>query len=334
MIFKKLTAILLSSVILLSLGACGKNEKLLQQVKVSEVTHSVFYAPQYVAMGLGFFEDEGIEIELSNGQGADKVMTALISDNIDIGFSGPEAAIYVYNEGKEDFPKVFAQVTKRDGSFLMGRKKEDNFDWNNLKNSHILPGRKGGVPYMTLEYTIKEKGLNPHKDMNFDDSIQFSLMAGAFAAGNADYVTLFEPTATIFEKEGKGYILSSIGEESGEIPYTTYYAKDSYIKNHPDIIENFTRAIYKAQKWVQNNTSKDIAEVIAPFFPDTDLDILTRVVERYKSIDAWCDTPIMKKDAFEKLQEVMIASGELSKKADFEKLVDNSFAEKIFKNLN
>lgn len=326
---KKLTAVLLSSLTVLSLGSCNKSEKILQKVRVSEVTHSVFYAPQYVAIALGFFEEEGIEIELSNGQGADKVMTALISDNIDIGFSGPEAAIYVYNEGKEDYPKIFAQVTKRDGSFLMGRKDDKNFNWEKLKNAHILPGRKGGVPYMTLEYVINQNGLNPHIDMNFDDSIQFSLMAGAFAAGTGDYVTLFEPTASAFEKEGKGYILASIGEESGEIPYTAYYAKQSYINENSEIIEGFTRAIYKAQKWIQDNNSENIAEVLINFFPDNDKELLIKVVERYKTIDAWCDNPIMKREAFEKLQEVMLKAGELSKKADFDKLVDNSFAEKL-----
>ncbi len=331
MYFKKLTAVLLSAAVLLGFSGCEKNEESLQKVRVSEVTHSVFYAPQYVAMALGYFEDEGIEIELSNGQGADKVMTALISDNIDIGFSGPEAAIYVYNEGKEDYPKVFAQVTKRDGSFLIGRNKDENFDWKNLKNAHVLPGRKGGVPYMTLEYVIRKNGLNPHEDMNFDDSIQFSLMAGAFAAGTADYVTLFEPTATAFEKEGKGYILASVGEESGEIPYTAYYAKQSYIKKHPEIIEGFTKAIYRAQKWVKDNSSEDIAKVLSSFFPDTETEILTTVIDRYKDIDAWCETPVMKKEAFDRLQMVMTEAGELSQKAEYEKLVDNSFAEKILK---
>lgn len=315
----------------MSFTACGKGKEKLTKVKLSEVTHSVFYAPQYVAINLGYFKDEGIEIELSNGQGADKVMAALISDNIDIGFSGPEAAIYVYNEGKQDYPKVFAQVTKRDGSFLMGREKLDKFDWSNLKGSHILPGRKGGVPYMTFEYVIKSKGLNPQKDMNFDDSIQFALMAGAFAAGTGDYVTLFEPTATMFEEEGKGYILASLGEESGEIPYTAYYAKQSYMKKNPKVIQGFTNAIYKAQQWVNTHTPKEIAEAIAPSFPDTNVEILEKVANRYKEIDAWCETPSMKEEAFEKLQEVMTQAGELEKKAPFSDLVDNKFADKLSK---
>lgn len=330
---KKLSALILCTA-LLFFPACGVKEKASAKVKVSEVTHSVFYAPQYVAMALGYFEDEGIEIELTNGQGADKVMTALVSNSIDIGFSGPEAAIYVYNEGKEDYPKVFAQVTKRDGSFLMGRNNDGNFDWKDLKGKHILPGRKGGVPYMTLEYVIKQNGIDPHKDMNFDDSVQFSLMAGAFAAGTADYVTLFEPTATMFQKEGKGYILASVGEESGEIPYTAYYAKQSYIKENPEIIEGFTKAIAKAQIWIKKNSPDEIAKTISPYFPDSDTELLTEVIKRYKDIDAWCETPVMSKDSFDRLQNVMTEAGELSKKADFEKLIDNSFCEKILKELN
>ena len=329
---KKLTALILSASLLL-FPSCTSKVKSTSKVRVSEVTHSVFYAPQYVAMALGYFEDEGIEIELTNGQGADKVMTALVSDSIDIGFSGPEAAIYVYNEGKKDYPRVFAQVTKRDGSFLVGRNKEDNFNWQNLKGKHILPGRKGGVPYMTLEYVINKNGLDPHEDMNFDDSIQFSVMAGAFAAGTGDYVALFEPVATMFENEGKGYILASVGSESGEIPYTAYYAKQSYIKKYPDIIEGFTRAIYRAQKWVFENNADIIAKTISPYFPDNDISLLTEVVQRYKDIDAWCDTPVMSKESFERLQDVMTEAGELIQKADFEKLIDNSFSKKIVKQM-
>ena len=307
-------------------AGCG-GEKL-QKVRVSEVTHSVFYAPQYVAINKGFFAEEGIELELSNGQGADKVMSAVLSDHIDIGFAGPEASIYVYNEGKEDHTQVFAQMTQRDGSFLVGRTPDDPFDWAKLKGSVVLPGRKGGVPYMALEYVIKSKGLTPGQDVTLDDSIQFALMAGAFTAGTGDYVALFEPTASMVEKEGKGYVLSSIGQEAGEIPSTAYFAKKSYIQKNADIIQKFTNAIYKGQQWVANHSAKEIAQVIQPSFPDTDLELLTTVVQRYQDIDAWSKDPVMKSSSFELLQTVMTSAGELSKKAPYEQIVNNTYAEK------
>ena len=197
----------------------------LQKVRVNEVTRSVFYAPQYVAISEGFFEQEGIEIELTTGQGADKVMTAVLANQSDIGFAGPEAAIYVYNEGKEDYAEVFAQMTKRDGSFLVSKEPTDNFSWDDLRGKTVIPGRKGGVPYMTFEYVLKKNGIDPQKDLVLDDSIKFDLMAGAFAGGEAEYVTLFEPTASLTEDSGKGYIVASVGEASGEIPYTAYFAE-------------------------------------------------------------------------------------------------------------
>lgn len=296
------------------------------KLKVSEVTHSVFYAPQYVAINLGFFEKHGIDIELINSQGADKVMTAVLSGQVDIGFAGPESAIYVYLQGKEDYPQVFAQLTKRDGSFLVGRTKEENFEWTNLEGKHILPGRKGGVPYMTLEYVIRENGLEPSTDMNFDNSISFDAMTGAFVGGVGDYVTIFEPTATMLEEEGKGYILASVGEASGEIPYTAYFANKSYITKNSDIIQKFVNAIAEGQEWVTTHSSKEIAEVILPSFPDTDISTLEKVVERYRSIDAWNQTPIMTKESFDKLQDVIEQSGELTTRVSFETLVINDFA--------
>ncbi|MEG0395698.1 MAG: ABC transporter substrate-binding protein, partial [Oscillospiraceae bacterium] len=215
-------------------AGCGGKQSA-DKVRVCEVTHSIFYAPQYVAIAKGFFADENIDIELSNGQGADKVMSAVLSDNIDIGFAGPEASIYVYNEGKEDYTQVFAQMTRCDGSFLMSREKEPDFSWESLAGKHILPGRKGGVPYMALEYAMRKNGIDPAQDLTMDNSIQFALMAGAFAGGTGDYVTLFEPTASSMEKEGKGYIVASVGEAAGEMPYTAYFAKKSYIESHKNL---------------------------------------------------------------------------------------------------
>lgn len=313
------------------LGGCGSAKKELKTIKLSEVTHSVFYAPQYVAMELGYFEEEGLAIELISGEGADKVMTSVISGAVDIGFSGPEAAIYIYNEGKSDHAKVFAQVTKRDGSFLMAREPDDSFDWIKLKGAHLLPGRKGGVPYMALEHVVRQSGLVPGVDVKFDNSIQFAAMTGAFLGGTGDYVTVFEPAASSIEAEGKGYIVASVGESAGEIPYTAYYALDSYIKANPDAIQGFANAIARAQKYVAEKSAEEIAKVIAPAFPDADEKIMARAIARYKEIDAYATVPMMTQDSFDRLQLVMEEAGELVQRAPYDQLVDNSFAEKAVK---
>lgn len=308
------------------------NDNDLKKISVNEVARSVFYAPQYVAINNGFFKEEGLEIELTTGQGADKVMTAVLAGQSDIGFAGPEASIYVYNEGKEDYAEVFAQMTKRDGSFLVSKTDTDNFSWNDLKGKTVIPGRKGGVPYMTFEYVLKQNGINPETDVNLDDSIKFDLMAGAFAGGDAEYVTLFEPTASMTEEAGKGYVVASVGEASGEIPYTAYFAKKSYIEENKDVIQGFTNAIYKGQQWVKQHSAKEIAEVIQDFFPDTDLDMLTKSIQSYMNIDAWNDTPILKEEAFNRLQTVMKEAGELDKEAPYNKVINNEFAENSIKN--
>lgn len=260
-------------------------------------------------------------------------MTSVLSGESEIGFAGPEASIYVYNEGKEDFTQVFAQLTKRDGSFLVSKEKIDNFDWTQLKGKTVIPGRKGGVPYMTLEYVIKEKGLNPSKDLVLDDSIKFDLMASSFTSGEADFVTLFEPVASNIENIGKGYVVASVGKESGEIPYTAYFAKKSYIENNEETIQNFTNAVYKGQKWVKEHSGKEIAEVIQDFFPDTDIDLLATAVQSYKDIDAWNDTPVLKQESFDKLQDVMSLAGELTQKAPYDKIVNNKYAEESVRQL-
>lgn len=304
----------------------GNNQNALQTIHVSEVTRSVFYAPQYVAINNGYFEEKGLEIELSTGQGADAVMTSVLANQVEIGFAGPEASIYVYNEGKEDYTEVFAQLTKKDGSLLVSRTDEENFSWENLKGKTVIPGRKGGVPYMTLEYVLKKNGINPETDVVLDDSIKFDLMAGAFAAGNADYVTLFEPTASLTEQEGKGYVVASVGEEAGEIPYTAYFAKKSYIEANEDIIQSFTDAIYKGQTWVKEHTVEEIATVIQDFFPDTSIKMLTEAIQTYKDIDAWNETPVLKEESFNRLQEVMTLAEELENPAPYDKVVNNTYA--------
>ncbi len=307
---------------------CSKTQDKLK-IKVSEVTHSVFYAPQYAAINLGYFEDEGLEVELTNGAGADKVMTAVISGAVDIGFAGPEAAIYVYNEGKDDYCEVFAQLTQRDGAFLLGREPDENFDFSKTIGKVVLPGRKGGVPYMTLEYVFKQKGIIPGKDVTFDDSVQFAMMTGAFTGGTGDFVTAFEPTASMLEQEGKGYILASVGKESGEIPYTAYFATKSYIEKNPKTIKKFVRAIYRGQQWVMQSSPKEIANAIAASFPDTDIKLLEKSAESYKNIEAWSTTPVMKEEAYEKLQTVMTEAGELKQKAPYDKVINNTYAEKV-----
>ena len=302
-------------------------------IKMNEVTRSVFYAPQYVAINNGYFKDYNIEIDLTTGQGADAVMTSVLSGESQIGFAGPEASIYVYNEGKEDYTQVFAQMTQKDGSFLVSKEKTDNFSWQDLKGKTVIPGRKGGVPYMTFEYVLKQNGLDPKKDLVLDDSIKFDLMAGAFAGGNAEYVTLFEPTASATEKAGKGYIVASVGEASGEIPYTAYFAKKSYIEKNPNIIQGFTNAIYKGEQWVKSHSAKEIAEAIVDFFPDTDLSMLEAALQSYIDIDAWRDNPVLKQESFALLQKVMKEAGELEKEADYGKVINNSFAEKAIQKL-
>ena len=303
----------------------------LKTIQLNEVTRSVFYAPQYVAIANGFFEEEGLELEITTGQGADKVMTAILAGQSDIGLCGPESAIYVYNEGKEDYVEVFAQLTQKDGSFLVSKEPTDNFSWQDLVGKVVIPGRKGGVPYMTLEYVLKQNGINPQTDLVLDDSISFDLMAGAFAGGNAEYVTLFEPTASATEDAGKGYIVASVGEEAGEVPYTAYCAKKSYIEENSDIIEKFTRAVYKGEQWVKEHTALEIAESIQEFFPDTTIESLETSVQKYKDIDAWKEDPILKEEAFDKLQLIMSEAGELDQKAPYDKVVNNTYAEMVTK---
>ncbi len=319
--------VMLMSLVAVSTVGCGEQE--LTKVRLNEVTHSIFYAPMYAALNLGFFEQEGLEVELTNGAGADKVMTAVLADQADIGFMGPEASIYVFNEGKEDYVINFAQLTQRDGSFLVAREPDPEFTWEKLRGKTIIGGRKGGVPEMTLEYVLKEKGLEPGKDVTVLTNIQFALMAGAFTGGTGDYVTLFEPVAAALEQESKGYVVASVGKEGGEIPYTAFCAKKSYIEENPEIIEKFTKAVALGQKWVATHSPQEIAEVLKPSFPDSDLEILAKVVERYNEQDTWCTTPYFKKAGFERLQDVIEEAGQLTKRAPFEKLVTNEFAEKV-----
>lgn len=318
--------VLISAIFIINSDNTSKNKKeSLKEISVSEVTRSVFYAPQYVAIAGGYFEEEGLKINLTTGQGSDNVMTGVLSNQIDIGFAGPETCVYVYNEGKEDYAQVFAQVTQTDGSFLVSSKKIDNFKWSDLKGKTVIPGRKGGMPYMSLLYVLKKNGLNPSKDLVLDDSIDFDLMASAFSTGKADFVTLFEPTTSQIISSGKGYMVTSIGKELGKVPYTAYFAKKSYIQKNSDVINKFTNAIYKGEQYVKNHTSKEIAELIKEFFPDSDIKVLESAIESYRKINAWKDTPYMEEADFKLLQDVIHDAGELDKYAPYENVVNNAY---------
>jgi NitT/TauT family transport system substrate-binding protein len=305
----------------------NNNEKTkLAKIKLAEVTHSVFYAPQYVALNEGFFEDEGLDIELILTPGADKVAAAVLSGDVHIGLCGPEATIYVYNSGEKNYLVTFAGLTKRDGSFLVSRKKIDNFKLSDLKGKYVIGGRKGGVPEMTFEWALRQNGIDPKKDLTIDTSIAFAAMQGAFIGGTGDFVTLFEPNALQVEKQGLGHVVASIGKLGGEVPYTAYNAKKSYIKDNPDIIEGFTNAINKGLTFIQEKSNEEIANSIYKFFPDLTLNELIAVVKRYKDQDTWWKTTALSEASFNHLQDIMISAGELAKKAPFKNLVNNSFS--------
>lgn len=319
--------IVLTLVFSLVLSGCSKETEL-TKVKLSEVTHSIFYAPQYVAMTQGFFKEEGLDVELTNGQGADKVMTAVLSGQVDIGFAGPEASVYVYNEGKEDNSVIFAQLTNGDGTFLMGRTPEPDFKWSDLRDKNIIGGRKGGMPAIVLQYVLGKNGLTTGKDVSIDTTMQFAAMPGAFLGGQGDYVIIFEPTASRMEKKGKAYIVASLGKESGEIPYTAYFTKKSLIEKNPELIQKFTNAIYKGQLWVDSHTPEEIAKAIKPQFPEENDEILVSAVKRYKEQNSWKKDPILTEHDFYLLQQIMKDAGELNKIAPYENVVTKQFGGK------
>lgn len=303
-----------------------ENQTELTKVKVAEVTHSVFYAPQYVADALGYFEEEGLDVELILTPGADKVTAAVLSGDVQIGFCGSEATIYVYNQGEKDYLMTFAGLTKRDGSFLVSRKKYDNFTLDELKGSYIIGGRKGGMPEMTLEWALSQNGINPKEDLTIDTSIAFAAMSGAFIGGTGDFVSLFEPNALQLEKQDLGYVVASIGELGGTVPYTAYNAKKSYIEKNPEIIKGFTKAIQKGIDYVHSHSDEEVANVILNHFPDTSLNDLINIVKRYREIDSWYTTTYISKEDFDHIQEIMENAKELDTRVPFDKLVTNEYA--------
>lgn len=308
------------------LAACGEKE--LQDVKVGEVTRSIFYAPQYVAIEKGFFEEEGLNIELSTIPGGDKTMTALLSDGIDIALVGSETSIYVTAQGANDPIKNFAQLTQTDGTFLVSREKIDDFSWDMVNGSTFLGQRKGGMPQMVGEFVLKNHGIDPHNDLQLIQNIDFANIATAFASGTGDFVQLFEPTASIFEQEGVGHIVASFGEESGHVPYTTFMTKDSYIRENSEVVEKFTRAIKKAQDYVYEAPAEDVAKAIQPYFENTDLELIATVVERYRAQESFAKDPILDEEEWDNLQNIMDEAGELPRRMDYRDLVNTTFAEK------
>lgn len=300
----------------------------LTKVKVAEVTHSIFYAPQYLAHSLGYFKEEGLDVEIILTPGADKVTAAVLSGDVQIGFCGSEATIYVYNEGEKDYLVNFAGLTKRDGSFLVSRKKYDNFSLNDLKGKYVLGGRPGGMPEMTFEYTLKENGVDPKKDLTIDTSVAFAAMSGAFIGGTGDFVTLFEPQALEVEKNGYGYVVASVGKLGGVVPYTVYNAKKSYIESNPKIIEGFTKSIQKGLDYLYSHTDAEVAELILDYFPDTSLNDLTQIVKRYRDNDSWYKTTYIDESDFNHVQDIMESADTLNKRANYNDLVLNKYNKK------
>lgn len=336
----KTLAALLAVLLLVAavLGGCGKNslkEANGTKVILNEVAHSIFYAPMYVAIEEGYFSEEKIDLELVTGYGADKTMTALLTGEADIGFMGSEASIYTYLQGAQDYAVNFAQLTQRAGNFLVSRKPIEDFKWDMLKGSYVLGGRKGGMPQMVFEYILKMNRINPDTDLNIDTSIDFGSTAAAFAgakegeAGYADFTVEFEPHATSLEAQGEGYIVASLGTDSGYVPYTAFCARKSYFAEHQDILLGFTKALQKGMDYVASHSADEIATVIQKQFPETDLETITTIVSRYKNQDTWKSDLVFTEDSFKLLENILMEAGELEKYVPYEDLVDNTFSEKV-----
>lgn len=325
---KILTVFIAALLFILPLSAC-KNGDDKTTIELNEVTHSVFYAPLYLAIENGYFSEQGLTVNLTNGGGADNSMTAVLSKTADIGLMGPETVIYVQNQGKTDAPKVFGQLTQKDGAFLVSRKSEPDFKWENLKGKEILAGRKGGVPAMTFEYVLKELGFG-ESDYKLNYDVQFNLMTSAFLSGVADYCTVFEPTASEYAAEGKWHVVASVGVQSGEIPYTSFIALESFLKNNPETVKKFLSAIKKAHEYIDAHTELEVAQSIIKQFPSTTIKSIETSIKSYKSINAWKKDLQATENSFIRLQTIMKSAGELSKNVDFNNLVDNSFAKEVF----
>ena len=330
-IIKCICATLAVALAAVTFPSCKDDDGGMKTVNVNEVTHSVFYAPLYLADSLGYFAEENIKISLTNGGGADNVMSAVLSGDSHIGFCGPEAALYVLIGGSTDVPTVFGQLTKRDGSFLVSRKAEPNFKWEDLKGKEILAGRKGGVPAMTFEYVLNQKGMQDGVDLTLNYDVAFNLMTSAFEAGTADYCTMFDPVAYEYEAAGKGYVVASVGEASGEVPYTCFMAKNSWLTKNENVAEGFLRAVTKAVKYVNEQSPESVAPYLTKYFEGISENALAASVKRYKDIDAWRTELSMTEDSFNRLQDIIENAGELERRAQMSELVENSYAQKVYK---
>lgn len=301
------------------------------KVVLNEVAHSIFYAPMYVAIEEGYFAENGIELELVTGFGADKTMTAVLTGGADIGFMGCESTVYTYAGGTADYVVNFAQLTQRAGNFLVAREPIDDFNWNMLKGRKVLGGRAGGMPEMVFEYILAKNGIDPKNDLNIDQSIDFGSTAAAFSGGQGDFTVEFEPHATALEKKGEGYVVASLGKDSGYVPYTSFSAKKSYLENNKETVQAFTNALQKGMDYVQNHSPEEIAKVIAPQFAETDMETLTTIIARYYEQDTWKADLVFKKESFDLLQNILEDSGVLNKRVPYEDLVTTTFAEEALK---
>ena len=325
---KRRCALFLCLILAVSMFAGCKKDDGLVKVQLNEVAHSIFYAPMYVAIEEGYFKEEGIDLKLVNGLGADKTMTAVLSGEADIGFMGSEASVYVYNEGADDYVVNFAQLTQRAGNFLVSREKAENFTITDLRGKTVLGGRKGGMPQMVFEFILKKYGMDPEKDLNIVTNIDFGLTAQAFMGGSGEYTVEFEPSATGLEKQGEGYVVASLGVESGYVPYTAFSAKKSYIEKNPEVIEGFVKALQKGMDYVNSHTAREIAEKIQPQFKETDLDTITAIVTRYHEQDTWKEDLIFSEEAYTLLLDILESAGELEKRPPYKDLVDNTYSKK------
>lgn len=339
---KLLSALLVAALAASVLAGCAKEETGSSEsdrkeetrhtkVTLNEVAHSIFYAPMYVAIEEDYFKDEGIDLELVTGFGADKTMTAVLSGQADIGFMGSESSIYTYNEGAKDYVVNFAQLTQRAGNFLVSREPIEDFSWEDLKGKTVLGGRKGGMPEMVFEYILKQNDIDPEKDVTINQSIDFGSTAAAFSGGQGDFTVEFEPGATTLEAAGKGYVVASLGKESGYVPYTAFSAKKSYLEEHPDLIQSFTDALQKGMDYVNTHTPEEIAKVIQPQFKENDLETITTIVSRYYEQKTWKEDLIFNQDSFELLQDILEDAGELDSRTPYEDLVTTEFAKKAAK---
>ena len=322
---KKIVTFMLMIILSLPLLITGCGDHDTKTIKLNEVTHSIFYAPLYIAINKGYFEEYDIKIELTNGGGSNNSMTALISGSADVALLGPETSLYVAQQGRTDLPKIFGQLTKRDGSFIVGRTNDD-FNWADLTNKEILGGRRGGMPAMTLEYVLKNKGLIDGTNVTINYDVEFNNMNSAFMSGQGDYVTSFEPSASEIVAANKGYIVASVGQEAGEMPFTAFMANDSYINNNKDTIENFLKAVIKGYRFLTSADIELVVDALTPSFSGTSREIIKKAIMSYLSIDAWVSTPVMNESAYNKLVEVMQSAGELSSTVPFTTVVDNTYA--------